>query len=67
MAIIPKNTSGKSGTYVEKNAGGPGIMGVEDAVKGYSIRGGQWNCFPRRNIPPEFPNFGNNVKMESAI
>ena len=41
MAIIPKNTSGKSGTYVEKNAGGPGIMGVgvgvEDAVKAYSI------------------------------
>ena len=31
MAIIPQNT------YVEENAGGPGIMGVEDAVKGYSI------------------------------
>ena len=31
MANIPQNT------YVEENAGGPGIMGVEDAVKGYSI------------------------------
>ena len=38
MANIPKN---RLGTYVEKNAGGPGIMGVgvgvEDAVKAYSI------------------------------